>query len=73
MMNYKMLYETSFLKTKVTERKQNIIKKILKFFEKYFGLNIKTREDDEYEYNIDEIQDYNEMVAEDDEDYNTDE
>ena len=27
--------------------------------------------DDEYEYNIDEIQDYNEMVAEDDEDYNT--
>ena len=56
-----------------TERKQNIIKKILKFFEKYFGLNIKSREDEEYEYNIDEIKDYDEMVAEDDEDYNTDE
>ena len=54
-----------------TERKQNIIKKILKFFEKYFGLNIKSREDEEYEYNIDEIQDYDAMVAEDDEDYNT--
>ena len=36
-----------------TAIKQTIIEKILKFFEKYFGLNLKQDTDDE-DYNVDE-------------------
>ena len=56
-----------------TARKQTIIEKILKFFEKYFGLNLKPDTDDDIEYSVKEEEDYNSMVAEDDEDYNVDE
>ena len=52
---------------------QTIIEKILKFFEKYFGLNLKPDTDDDIEYSVKEEEDYNSMVAEDDEDYNVDE
>ena len=56
-----------------TARKQTIIEKILKFFEKYFGLNLKPDTDDDIEYTVKEEDDDYLMVAEDDEDYNVDE
>ncbi|MDO5556647.1 MAG: type I restriction endonuclease subunit R [Clostridia bacterium] len=52
------------------ERKQTIIGKILKFFEKYFGLNNVDEDNDFIEYKVNEDEcDYTEMVAEDKEEY----
>ena len=53
-----------------TERKQNIIDKVLKFFEKYFGIGIYGGNDDSVSYSIEENEDeYLDMVAEDSEEY----
>ena len=53
-----------------TERKQNIIDKVLKFFEKYFGIGIFGRNDDSGNYSLEENEDeYLDMVAEDSEEY----
>ncbi len=51
------------------ERKQTIIEKILKFFEKYFGLNIHNN-DDEITYQDEEETTQLQKVAEDNEKYN---
>lgn len=53
------------------EKKQTIIAKVLKFFEKYFGLNIHHDSDDDFTYNISE-DDKEEIlqVAEDGKKYN---
>ena len=52
-----------------TERKQTIIEKVVKFFEKYFGLFGSKEDDDEITYVDNEnIEDYL-MVAEDEEEY----
>ena len=53
------------------EKKENIIVKVKKFFEKYFGLGTADRNDDEFEYRVtDEEENYNlDMVAEDGEKY----
>ena len=55
-----------------TERKQTIIDKVLKFFEKYFGIGIFGNKNDESNvYTIEENDDeYLDMVAEDSEEYN---
>ena len=53
-----------------TERKQTIIDKVLKFFEKYFGIGIFGRNDDSGNYSLEENEDeYLDMVAEDSEEY----
>ena len=54
-----------------TEKKQNIIDKIKKFFEKYFGLGNSVNEDENIVYDItdDESSEYLDMVAEDGEKY----
>ena len=53
-----------------TERKQTIIDKVLKFFEKYFGIGIYGGNDDSVSYSIEENEDeYLDMVAEDSEEY----
>ena len=54
-----------------TEKKQTIIDKIKKFFEKYFGLENSTIEDDEIVYDVtdDEGNEYLDMVAEEGEEY----
>ena len=54
-----------------TEKKETIIGKLKKFFEKYFGLGNNTDEEDilEYEFTNDDVQDNLGMVAEDDEEY----
>lgn len=53
------------------EKKENIIVKVKKFFEKYFGLGTADRNDDGFEYKVtDEEEDYNlDMVAEEGEKY----
>lgn len=52
------------------ERKQTIIDKVLKFFEKYFGIGIFGRNDDSGNYSLEENEDeYLDMVAEDSEEY----
>ena len=53
------------------EKKENIIVKVKKFFEKYFGLGTADRNDDGFEYRItDEEENYNlDMVAEEGEKY----
>lgn len=53
------------------QKKENIIVKVKKFFEKYFGLGIADKNDDGFEYNVtDEEESYNlDMVAEDGERY----
>ena len=53
------------------EKKENIIVKVKKFFEKYFGLGTADRNDDGFEYKVtdeEESYDFN-MVAEDGEEY----
>jgi len=53
-----------------TERKQSIIEKISKFFEKYFGIgNNSDNEENDVQYNIDEESNYTQMVAEEGEEY----
>lgn len=54
-----------------TEKKQTIIDKIKKFFEKYFGLGNSVNEDENIVYDItdDESSEYLDMVAEDGEKY----
>ena len=53
-----------------TKRKQTIIEKISKFFEKYFGISNSENESDSSTYtNIDKMENYS-MVAEDEENYN---
>ena len=53
-----------------TERKQTIIEKISKFFEKYFGISNSENESENSKYtNIDKLENYS-MVAENDENYN---
>ena len=55
------------------ERKQTIINKISKFFEKYFGLNNSDTNEDSIEYKVDEDENqYIDMVAENGEDYKND-
>lgn len=58
-----------------TERKETIIEKIKKFFEKYFGLGNFENEDDVivYDYIDDESSKYLDMVAEDSEEYKANE
>ena len=53
------------------EKKENIIVKVKKFFEKYFGLGTADRNDDGFEYRVtDEEEGYNlNMVAEEGEEY----
>ena len=53
------------------EKKENIIVKVKKFFEKYFGLGTADKNDDEFEYNVtDEEENYDlSRVAEDGEKY----
>ena len=53
------------------EKKENIIVKVKKFFEKYFGLGTANRNDDGFEYRVtDEEESYDlNMVAEDGEEY----
>ena len=53
------------------EKKENIIVKVKKFFEKYFGLGTANRNDDGFEYMVtDEEENYNlDMVAEEGEEY----
>lgn len=53
------------------EKKENIIVKVKKFFEKYFGLGTADKNDDGFEYNvIDEEESYDlNMVAEEKEEY----
>lgn len=53
------------------EKKENIIVKVKKFFEKYFGLGTADKNDDGFEYKVnDEEEGYNlDMVAEDKEEY----
>lgn len=53
-----------------TERKQNIIEKIMKFFEKYFGLGINDDNNDSINYDVLEENDDILMVAEESEQYN---
>ena len=52
------------------EKKENIIVKVKKFFEKYFGLGTADKNDDEFEYKVnDEEESYDlNMVAEEGED-----
>ena len=52
-----------------TERKQNIIDKVKKFFEKYFGVFNSKEQEDEFEYSVKEEEDEYLMVAEDGEKY----
>ena len=52
-----------------TERKQTIIEKISKFFEKYFGISNSESETDNEEYDINDEENTNLMVAEDDNKY----
>ena len=53
-----------------TERKQTIIEKISKFFEKYFGISNSENESEDYKYKSDmESKEYY-KVAEDNEIYN---
>lgn len=53
------------------EKKENIIEKVKKFFEKYFGIGTADRNDDEFEYSVtDEEESYDlDMVAENEEKY----
>ena len=53
-------------------KKQTIIDKIKKFFEKYFGIDNSNNENEEFKYNIaeDDSEGYLDMVAEEDENYN---
>ena len=53
------------------EKKENIIVKVKKFFEKYFGIGTADRNDDEFEYSVtDEEESYDlDMVAENEEKY----
>lgn len=52
------------------ERKEKIIRKILKFFEKYFGINSIETDNNSIEYKINEDEcDYSNMVAEEKEEY----
>lgn len=55
------------------EKKENIIVKVKKFFEKYFGLGTVDKNDDEFEYSVtDDEEDYNlDMVAEEGKEYNS--
>ena len=55
------------------EKKENIIVKVKKFFEKYFGLGTTDRNDDGFEYRVtDEEEGYNlSRVAEEEEEYKT--
>lgn len=53
-----------------TKRKQNIIAKISKFFEKYFGINNYDNDRDSIQYVIEENNDYTERLAEDGAEYN---
>ena len=53
-----------------TERKQSIIKKISKFFEKYFGISNSEDESENVTYEVNEEQEEYSMVAEDEEKYN---
>ena len=52
-----------------TERKQTIIEKISKFFEKYFGISNSENESDNITYAVSEEQEDYSMVAEDEEKY----
>lgn len=54
-----------------TEKKDTIIRKIKKFFEKYFGIINTDKDDDSFKYEIldDDSEEYLEMVAEDGEEY----
>lgn len=56
-----------------TERKQTVISKIKKFFEKYFGLFASKEDENEivYSVNEDKVEDYL-MVAEESEEYKID-
>jgi len=50
-----------------TEKKENIIVKVKKFFEKYFGLGNPDKNDDEFEYKVtDEEENDNFNIAADD-------
>lgn len=53
-----------------TERKQSIIEKITKFFEKYFGISNSEDESENNTYGVSEEQEDYSMVAEDEEKYN---
>ena len=55
----------------IGEKKENIIEKVKKFFEKYFGIGTADRNDDEFEYSVtDEEESYDlDMVAENEEKY----
>lgn len=55
------------------EKKENIIVKVKKFFEKYFGLGTADKNDDGFEYKVtDEKESYDlNMVAEEGEEYKT--
>lgn len=55
-----------------TERKQTIIEKVSKFFEKYFGISNSENRSDNVTYAVSEEQEEYSMVAEDDEKYNKD-
>ena len=54
-----------------TERKQTIIEKISKFFEKYFGIFNTNDEESKFEYDITDEEDNNyfDLVAEEKEEY----
>ena len=53
-----------------TERKQTIIEKISKFFEKYFGISNSENESENYKYKSDMESEEYYKVAEDNEIYN---
>lgn len=53
-----------------TERKQSIIEKISKFFEKYFGISNSEDESENVTYEVNEEQEEYSMVAENEEKYN---
>ena len=57
------------------ERKETIIQKIKKFFEKYFGVIDTNQDEDSFKYEVldDDSDEYLEMVAEDGEEYKTEE
>ena len=54
-----------------TQKKETIIEKIKKFFEKYFGVISTNQDEDSFKYEVsdDDSDEYLEMVAEDEEEY----
>lgn len=54
------------------EKKENIIAKVKKFFEKYFGLGTAAEDANEYEYTNKENNEELRIVAEDKKDYKKD-